>query len=296
MNTSSQISLSVIIVSYNTKQILSNCLTSVIASSLGKYKIEIIVYDNGSKDGSPEMVKKDFPTVKIIAGSTNLGFAAANNWGIKISHGRYILLLNSDTAVNPESLKKMLDYMIQNPNVGASTCKLILGNGKIDPACHRGFPTPWAAITYFLGWEKIFPKSRLFSQYHLGYLDLNTIHEIDSPSGAFFMIRRELINTVGLLDEDYFMYAEDIDWAYRMKQKGYKIFYNPDTFITHYKKQSGRSNLNILVRTKTQIMFYSTMKLFYQKHYLQKYPTILNNMIFLLLNIRIGLIKLHKIE
>jgi GT2 family glycosyltransferase len=293
MNELNQIDLSIIIVSFNTKDLLKNSLTSLFASNLGKYKIEIIVYDNGSKDNSVEMVKKEFPNVKVMAGDKNIGFAAANNKGIILSHGKYILLLNSDTEVVYDTLRTMLDFMNQNPKVGVSTCKLILGNGQIDPACHRGFPTPWAAITYFLGFEKIFPKSKLFGRYHLGYLDIQTVHEIDSPSGAFFMIRRNVIEKVGMLDDDYFMYAEDIDWAYRIRQNGYSIWYNPSTYITHYKKQSGRSNQEKILRIRTQTMFYETMKIFYQKHYLQKYPKLLTSLICLLLDLRIGLIKLQ---
>ena len=180
--------------------------------------------------------------VICIQNGKNLGFAAGNNPGIRRAKGRYILLLNSDTEVDADTFAKMLSYMDKNENVGASTCKVMLPTGDIDPSCHRGFPTPWASITYLLKLEKLFPTSVLFGQYHQGYKGLTTIHEVDCIVGAFFMVRANVIKKVGLLDEDYFMYGEDIDWCYRIKKAGWKIMFSPQTSILHRKKQSGRSN------------------------------------------------------
>jgi GT2 family glycosyltransferase len=283
----SSIDVCIIIVSFNTKELLRLCLTSVFASTLGDYKVETIVVDNGSEDGSPQMVSHDFPHVTLIQNTENLGFSAANNLGIRKSEGRYILLLNSDTEVQKKTLSVMISFMDSHPEFGAGTCKLELPDRRIDPACHRGFPTPWAAFTYFSGLEKIFPHSALFSQYHLGFEDFTKVHPIDCPSGAFFLVRKEVVSDVGLLDEEYFMYGEDIDWAYRMKEEGYTIGFNPDVITLHRKKQSGRNQRDAAVRKKTVTAFYETMGLFYRKHYGHKYPIIVmyGVLAFLRLNI-----------
>lgn len=282
------IELSIIIVSYNTKELTLKCLRSL--TSL-KLKTEIIVVDNGSIDGTVEELKnlkieKQKNNLIIIENKKNLGFSKANNVGIKTSSGKYILLLNSDTVVFPETLASMIQFMEINPKIGVATCRVELGDGALDPACHRGFPTPWASLTYFLSLEKLFPKSKLFGQYHLGFAMSDTPHEIDSCSGAFYLVRREVIDQVGLLDEDYFMYGEDLDWSYRIKKAGWKIMYNPLVKITHFKKQSGRENEDQELKKETQRHFYETMKLFYKKHYLNQYPKIVFVLIMLTIEVK----------
>lgn len=246
-------------------------METVFASTLGEYFMEVIVCDNASTDGSQQMITKEFPKVTFIDNKKNLGFAGGNNPGIKKAKGRYILLLNTDTEVPETTLKKMISLMDGYPEVGASTCKLILPDGSMDPACHRGFPTPWAAFTYLSKLEKLFPKTKLLGEYHQLYKDINTIHEVDCISGAFFMVRREVVSQVGLLDEDFFMYGEDIDWAYRIRLHGWKIMYNPLSTILHKKKQSGRSNILKRRRVTTEIYFHKYNWLFYKKHYAKKY-------------------------
>ncbi len=276
--------LSIIIVSYNTQKLLKQCL-----ESLSGNKPEVIVVDNGSTDGTVENLKSQISNVRLIENKQNLGFAKGNNIGIKKTQGKYILLLNSDTVVEGNTINEMLGFMEDNPKVGAATCRVELPNGKLDPACHRGFPTPWASLTYFLGLERLFPKSKIFGQYHLGFLPMDKPHEIDSPSGAFYLVRREVIDKVGMLDEDYFMYGEDLDWSYRIKQAGWKIMYYPDVKIIHYKKQSGRAGEDIKTRKETDRYFYETMKTFYRKHYACKYPAIIDNLIMLAIEARKGL-------
>ncbi len=266
-----RIDLSVIILNYNTVELTRACLTTVFASNLGPYSMEVVVCDNGSTDGSVEMITKEFPQVTFIDNKKNVGFAAGNNPGIRKAKGRYLLLLNTDTEIPKHTFRVMLDFMEKNPDVGASTCKLLLPDGSMDPACHRGFPTPWVALTYLAKLEALFPKSRVFGEYHQGYKDFKTIHEIDCISGAFFMVRRDVVRKVGLMDEDYFMYGEDIDWAYRIKQAGWKIMYNPTVTILHKKKQSGRANLLRTRRVTTEIYFHRYNWLFYKKHYAKKY-------------------------
>ena len=265
------IDLSIIIVNYNTVDLTQTCLQSIIASKSGNYTIEIIVCDNGSADDSVGVIQKEFPGVLLIQNRRNVGFAAGNNIGMKKSKGRYILLLNSDTVVSKDTLYNMLTYMDEYTDAGVSTCKLFLPDGGIDPACHRGFPTPWASLTYMIGLERLFPGSRFFAQYHQGYKNLHTIHEVDCISGAFFMVRREVIQSAGFLDEAYFMYGEDLDWCYRIKKAGWKIFYNPSVSVLHKKKQSGRDSKYRMLRKKTNKYFYETMNLFYNKHYRYRY-------------------------
>jgi GT2 family glycosyltransferase len=285
--------LSIIILSYNTRELLINCLASIKNSLLRNWYLEVVVVDNGSTDKTLEMLQKEKfnwqkenLSLEIIANRKNLGFSAGNNLGVKRAKGRYILLLNSDTLVEEETISKMLAFIEENPQFGVATCRVELPDGTLDPACHRGFPTPWAALTYFLGLERLFPRSRIFASYHLGYLPMDKPHEIDSPSGAFYLVRKSIINRVGLLDEDYFMYGEDLDWSYRIKRKGFKIVYYPKVKIIHFKRRSGRQNQDPKVRSETTYYFYETMKIFYRKHYCQKYPWLVTALIFAAIDIK----------
>lgn len=272
--------LSVIILNYNTKDLLRDCLKSVISDK----RIEIIVVDNASTDGSAEMVKKEFPQVKLIVSKKNLGFAAGNNLGIPQAKGRYVLFLNPDTIVMPNTFKEMIKFMDKHPKVSAATCRIELPSGKLDQACHRGFPTPWNAFCHFFGLEKIFPKSRLFAGYSLSYLPLDKIHEIDSGVGAFLMVRRKAGEEINWWDEDYYWYGEDLDFCYRLKQKGWQIMFVPTVKIIHYKgaasgiKKHSQKISTATKETKLRSAKASTqvMRVFYQKHYQQKYPKIVD--------------------
>lgn len=279
------IDLSIIIVSFNTKFFLGECLKSISSSDKDGLVIETIVVDNNSTDGSVEELKEN-KNIKTIFNDKNVGFAAANNIGLKISKGKFVLLLNSDTELGKDTLAKMIDFFKKHPDAGAATAKLELPSGQMDPACHRGFPTPWASLTYFLGLEKLFPGSRIFGGYHEGYKNLDEAHEIDSPSGAFFMVRREVIEKTGLLDEDYFMYGEDLDWAYRMREAGFQIWFNPEATVLHRKKQSGRESLDPKLRQQTEQHFYKTMELFYRKHYATKYNWLVTGLVLMGIKLR----------
>lgn len=266
--------LSVIILSFNTKKLLRNCLKSVFSSdNFNERNLEVIVVDNASTDGSAELVAKGFTKAKLIQNSENLGFSAGNNKGIREAKGKYILLLNSDTRLRPDTLCSMIRVIERDKKAGAATCKLILGNGKIDPACHRGIPTPWNTFSYMVGLEKLFPRSRLFGGYHQGWKNYSIFHEVDVISGAFFLIPRKVIEIVGLLDESFFMYGEDIDWCYRIKKAGYRVLFDPRTSAIHYKKQSGRKqDRDRELRKRIHRSFMDTMAQFYMKHYADKYP------------------------
>lgn len=281
-----KVDLSIIILNFNTRDLLVDCIKSIFASDSGKYRYEIIVADNGSVDGSAEEIKKIIAKNRsrkinliLVENKKNLGFAAGNNQGLKKARGRYILFLNSDTKVFKDTLRIMLDYMEENPKVGLATCRVEFADGTLDPASHRGFPTPWNSFAYFFGLEKLFPRIKPFSGYHLGHLDLNSIHEIDTPTGAFYLVRKEVITQVGSFDDRYFMYAEDIDLSLRIKNAGWKIMFVPLTKIIHYKKQSGRAKKEQgkitssarLIREKTIRYFFDSMKLFYDIHYKSRY-------------------------
>lgn len=270
--------LSIVIVSYNTRELLRARLKSL--------QGQIVVVDNGSTDGSNEMVEKEFPGVDLIKNRQNVGFAKANNQGIRRTKSTYILLLNTDCEATPAAIDETLHYLEDHPDVGAITCKLVLPDGAIDPACHRGFPTPWASLTYFLGLEKLFPASRIFGQYHQGYKSMEEIHDVDCISGAFFLIRREVIEKVGLLDEAFFMYGEDIDWCYRIRNAGWKICFYPLVSITHTKHQSGLAHEDGELRRETRRHFYDAMKLFYDKHYRHRYSPMVTALVLLGIKLR----------
>jgi len=266
--------LSIIIVNYNTKKLLRDTIQSVI-DTVDSTKYEIIVVDNASNDGSIELVKKQYPQVMLIENKDNLGFPKANNIGIREALGEYILLLNSDTKVLDHCIEKCLEYMDMNFNVGALGCKLVLANGKLDHACKRGFPTPKASLYYILKLHKLFPLSKRFGEYTLNYLPIDEINEVDALTGAFMMLRKEVINKVGPLDETFFMYGEDLDWCFRIKDAGYKVIYYPEAVTIHYKGGSSKRK-----RYKTIYEFHRAMYIFYNKHYRNKYNFVVTGIVF----------------
>lgn len=269
--------LSIIIVHYNTPDLTSACLRSIATSDTGSYSVETIVVDNGSTEHL--RVPNRLRSTRVIRNDANLGFSAGNNIGIRASIGRYILLLNSDTEVQPQTIRYMIGFLDNHPEYEAATCLVQLPDGTMDPACHRGFPTPWSAISYYLSLERLFPRMRLFAGYHQLYKDLRTIHDVDAISGAFFFIRRSTIDRIGLLDEQFFMYGEDLDWAYRIRVIGGRIAFVPEVSILHRKKQSGRSHREAGIRKRSKQQFYDTMRIFYDKHYSRKYGFLVNWMV-----------------
>lgn len=275
--------VSIIIVNYNTKDLLKQTIDSVLKTTTG-IEYEIIVVDNDSRDGSIQMVREEYPEVLLIANNGNLGYAKANNIGIKKSSGRYTLLLNSDTVVAKDCIKSCMKYMDENKKVGALGCKVELLNGELDRACKRGFPTPQASLYYMLKLDKLYPNSKRFGQYNLTYLPNDKINEVDVLVGAFMMVRHEAILKVGLLDEEFFMYGEDIDWCYRIKEAGYKNIYYPLAKITHYKGASSKKR-----RLMTIYEFHRAMYLFYNKHYRKKYNFLVTGAVYGGIGIKLGL-------
>ncbi len=253
--------LSVIIVNYNVEYFLEQCLYSV-KRALKKIDGEMIVVDNNSTDRSNLMVKKKFPEVKLIENKENLGFSRANNQGIKIAKGEYVLLLNPDTVVEDDTFEKVVEFMDSHPDAGALGVKMVDGAGNFLPESKRGLPTPLTAFYKMFGLSSLFPKSRRFSKYHLGYLDENEIHEVEILAGAFMLLRKKVLDEIGLLDETFFMYGEDIDLSYRIIKAGYKNYYFPKTRIIHYKGESTKkSSVNYV------LVFYNAMVIFARKHF-----------------------------
>jgi len=281
------VDLSIIIVSYNTAKITKNCIESILKSVKDQINYEIIVVDNASTDNSLHEIQ-DFK-IRIIKNRDNIGFARANNQAVREAEGRYILFLNSDVEVKKIDFKKLIDYLDDNKKVGALTVKVNLTSGEIDPASHRGFPTLWRSFTYFSGLEFIFGKLSLFKNvfggYHLLDNDFTNIHEIDSPSGAFFLTRKELFEEIKGFDEKFFMYGEDLDLAYRIKEKNYSVIYYPGFEVVHLKYQSGLQKDKKVARAIKR-HFYEAMEIFYKKHYEPKYNFVVNSLVYLLINLK----------
>ncbi len=266
--------VSVIIVNYNVKFFLEQCIRSVY-NSKGDIDIEVIVIDNHSVDGSVQMIREKFPDVTVIENKQNLGFSKANNQGIKVAKGKYILLLNPDTVLQEDTLVKCFEFMEQCVDAGALGVKMFDGKGNFLPESKRGLPTPMVAFYKIFGLSKLFPKSKIFGKYHLGYLDKGQNHAVDILSGAFMFVRKEVMNKVGSLDEDYFMYGEDIDLSYKIKKAGYNNYYFADTSIIHYKGESTKkSSVNYV------IVFYKAMVIFADKHFSGAYAKFFRLLIY----------------
>lgn len=253
--------LSIVIVNYNVKYFLEQCLHAA-QKAAAKLSSEIIVVDNNSVDGSCQMVTEKFPEVLLIGNQKNAGFSKANNQAIRISKGEYVLLLNPDTVVDEDCFLKIVEFMDQTPDAGGLGVKMIDGKGRYLPESKRGLPTPEVAFWKMFGFSKLFPHSKRFGRYHLGYLDNNQTHEVEVLAGAFMLLRHKTLDQVGLLDEDYFMYGEDIDLSYRITQSGFKNYYFPGTTIIHYKGESTKKGSINYVK-----VFYNAMIIFAKKHF-----------------------------
>lgn len=253
--------LSIIIVNYNVRYFLEQCLQSVRKAVQG-IDAEVLVVDNTSSDGSVEMVRELFPEVHLIANTENVGFSKANNQAIRKSKGEYILLLNPDTVVEEDTFRKVCGFMDTHADAGGLGVYMIDGKGNFLPESKRGLPTPAVAFYKIFGLSALFPHSKTFGKYHLGFLNKDETHEVEVLSGAFMLMRKATLDKVGLLDEDYFMYGEDIDLSYRILKGGYKNYYYPGTRIIHYKGESTKkSSVNYV------FVFYRAMVIFAKKHF-----------------------------
>ncbi|MEZ4640899.1 MAG: glycosyltransferase family 2 protein [Caldilineaceae bacterium] len=281
------------ILNYNTRDLLRDCLNSVFAAA-GDFSYAVCVVDNASEDGSAEMVRREFPLAGVIAQAENRGFSAGNNAAIRAagfegrgdadlaSLPRYVLLLNPDTLVPPTALGQMLAFMDANPRVGVAGPRVRRPDGTLDRACRRSFPTPQVSFFRMTGLSRLFPQSRLFNAYNLEYLPEDAVHAVDSVVGAYMQVRREAIEAVGLLDESYFMYGEDLDWAKRIKDAGWEVWYNGQVEITHVKEAASKRS------RKARLAFYEAMWIFYRKHYQAETSWWLDKLILLGIGVKGG--------
>lgn len=253
--------ISIIIVNYNVREFLVNALHSLQKALIG-IQNEIFVVDNASIDDSVEVLKRDFPSVILIENNENLGFAKANNLALKRCRGDFILLLNPDTLIGEDTIRVMLNFFTENPTAAIAGCKILNSDGTLQLACRRSYPTPWSSFSKLSGLSSLFPRTKLFGKYNLTYLDPDKTYEVEALSGSFVMFRREVYEDIGGLDEDFFMYGEDLDWFYRAHKKNWKIFYVHSTKIIHFKGESTKKSDFDAVRK-----FYEAMHLFVKKHY-----------------------------
>lgn len=277
------IDLSIVIVNYNVAYFLEQCLHSVFKAE-GDLNLEVFVVDNDSVDDSVEMVRNKFPRVRLIANKKNVGFSTANNQAILQAQGRYVLLLNPDTLVEEDTFVKSVNFMDEHPGAGGLGVKMIDGQGRFLAESKRGLPTPAVAFYKIFGLSALFPKSKIFGQYHLGYLSKDETHSVPVLSGAFMLMRKECLDKVGLLDESFFMYGEDIDLSYRITQGGYKNYYFPKTRIIHYKGESTKkSSVNYV------IVFYRAMLIFARKHFSERHAKVYSHLINIAVYLRAGI-------
>ncbi len=295
--------IGIVIVTYNTRDLLARCLETVYASS-GDISYHVTVVDNASQDGTVAMVRERFPQARLIASPVNGGYPYGNNLGLlaygfrpvanetrilaqppdvvvweggtsrpyreviaaPVTPPRYALLLNPDTELPPNALAEMVAFLDARPQAGVAGPRLVRPDGSLDLACRRSFPTPEVSFYRMLGLHRLFPRSPRFARYNMTYLPPDLTVEVDSVVGAFMMVRREAIAQAGLLDEQFFMYGEDLDWAYRIKQHGWQVWYNADVTVLHVKEASSRRS------KRARVEFYRAMVIFYQKHYAATTP------------------------
>ncbi len=260
-STQAQPDVSVIIINYNVRDFLSQALVSLQKACRG-IRSEILVVDNASDDGSVEMLRRRFPRVHLISNTANLGFAKANNIALKQARGKFILLINPDTIVQEDTIRVLVEFLKNHPDAGLAGCKILNPDGSFQLSCRRSFPTPWVAFTKLSGLSTLFPSTKLFGKYNLTYISNEETYPVDAVSGSCMMVRREVVKKVGGLDESFFMYGEDLDWCYRIRQAGWLIYYIHSTQIIHYKGESTRRSGLDEIST-----FYEAMHLFVEKHF-----------------------------
>lgn len=295
--------LSVVILNYNSGDYLKKCLASILKSDLASYYLDVLVADNASTDTSFQQAKKIANTnsqIKLTfhSNSANNGFSAGNNEGLKFTQAqsKYVLFLNPDTVVEKDTFVKNIEFFEKNPSAAAATCNVILVlTGQTQPESHRGFPTPWNAFCHFFApfLPKIFPKSKLFNGYFLGHLDYSKTQQIDACVGAYIMIRRQVGNKIGWWNEKYFMYGEDLDLCWQLKQKGYKLYFYPGCKIYHYQGVSSgiiKHSQKIATKsrdTKIRSAKATTkaMRIFYRENLIASYPPFLRSFVWLGINL-----------
>lgn len=286
-----KIDVSIITVAYNSQNELEAWVKSI-ESSCRKYSYEMIVSDNTPTRVCEPVVKKlqnKYQNLIYVYNNANLGFSKGNNVGIKLSKGSYVLFLNPDMEVGEGTIDGMIDFLKDHPEAGTATPAVFLDNGELDDSCHRGFPTPWRAFCHFSGLSRLFPRIPFFSGYNLTYLNFSEVHEIDALAGSFLIVDRQLGEKLNWWDEDYFFYGEDIDFCYRIKKRGLKIYYVPEFQAVHHKglssgikkvsKEKSKATRDVKIWATNQR--FRAMEIFYGKHYKNKYPWFVTEVVLL---------------
>ncbi len=255
--------LSIIIVSYNVKNLLKQAIDSLLVAAMD-IESEIFVVDNASKDGTVGFVQETYPNINIIANNKNVGFSVANNQAISKAKGEYVLVINPDTVTPPDTLTKAISFLDDHTNAGSLGVRMLDGNGDFLPESKRGLPTPWVSFCKLSGLYLLFPKSKTFNRYYMGWVNEFETEQVDVLTGAFMLLRKKALNKVGLFDEHFFMYGEDVDLSYRLSLAGYKNYYLPTVYITHFK---GQSTHKLSVRYIKS--FYGSMFIFAKKYFLK---------------------------
>lgn len=279
----SQPKVSIVIVNWKTPKLLAACLDSLIKDP-DHNQFELWVVDNASGDESLEMLASQYPSVNLIANSENVGFSKACNQAVPQTEGEYVLLLNPDTIIYDNAVSKLTAFMDAHPDCGAAGPRVLNPDGTLQLACRRSFPNPAAAFFRITYLSRLFPNHELFAKYNLTYTDPNSVTEVDALSGSCMMVRNSVIKKIGLLDEDIFMFGEDIDWCWRVKQAGWKVFYVPDAIVYHYHGASSR-----LRPVGATINLHRGMHVFYQKHLAPKYWAPFNWLVYSGIWLRAGL-------
>ena len=280
--------LSVVIVNFRAKDNLRITLASVFASKT-KYSYEVFVVDNDSGDGSVEMIEREFSSVKLVRNINN-GFSKGNNAALRQVSGRLVLILNPDTRLNPDVLQKCVTYLDEQPDIGALTCKVVRSDGSFDKASRRSFPDPRTSFYRLSGLAMLFPRSRRFAAYNLTFLPEDLGADVDSISGCFMLMPRQVLEQVGLFDEEFFMYGEDLDLCLRIKRAGYRVYYYPATTVVHYKGQSSkRRPLTCLWH------FHNAMWIFYKKHYADQHVLLFDWVVYLGIKARLAIMLVKSV-
>jgi GT2 family glycosyltransferase len=285
-----KLSLSICIVTYQARDYLRDCLNSLYAHAPnGEY--EIIVVDNHSTDGTIETLERQFPQVQLIKNPTNNGFTAPMNQALRQAQGQYLLQLNPDTIVHDQALNQLIQFMQSHPKVGICGPKVLNTDGSLQKPCRRGESTPWAVITYFLGLSSLFPKSKLFGGYLMNYLDEDEINEVDGVAGSCMLLRREVIDQIGYLDERFFAYQEDADFCFQARQAGWKVYYVPTAQITHYGGQGGSR----VQPYRSIFEWHRSYWLYYRKNLAANYFFLLNWLYYLAMLVKLALALLSNL-
>ena len=282
--------LSICIVNYQAGDYLRNCLRSLIASPpQGDY--EIIVVDNGSTDGSLKMLQDEFPGVTVIENLANLGFTAPMNQALRSAQGQFLLLLNPDTLVHPQAIDRLIDFMQEHPQVGICGPKVLNTDGSLQAPCRRGESQPWAVITYFLGLHRLFPDSRLFGGYLMNYMDEDATHEVAGVAGSCMIIRRQVVEQIGYLDERFFAYQEDADYCFQARRVGWQVYYVPAARVTHFGGEGGSR----VQPYRSIYAWHRSYWLYYRKNLASEYFFLFNWAFYLAMLVKLGLALLANL-